>query len=369
MNVCHVTSVHPPFDPRIFHRECLSLARADHDVTIVAPADFQERFEGGVRVLGVPAARRRRERVRVWRDIRRRLSELRPDVVHFHDPELLLVARLFRPARLIYDCHEYVAESLLTRPWIPRPVRTPLARLISVLEPLLARQADRIVIASPGQNARLSAARRPVTLLHNFPFLDPRRPSRHSDGATLIHVGAQARVRGSDDTIEAVSYVRPRVPQVRLLVVGPFNHAPYEQELRQLVRERGLEDVVDMVGEVSYTDVPNWLAKADVGLIPWRATVQYMHAVPSKVFDYMMAALPVVSSDMPEPRRLVTEAQCGLLVEPGNSKSLGEAIITLLENPEMSRTMGERGRQAYEERFNWSVEEPKLLQMYQGLGQ
>lgn len=365
MRVCHVTSAHPPLDVRIFHRECRSLARAGYDVTIVAPADFRQLLQDGVRISGLPTVSSRRQRFMAWVHIVRRLRRLRPDIVHFHDPELLLCAQLFRPARLIYDCHEYVAESILTRPWIPPALRRPLAWLIGVLEPLLARQADAVVIASPGQAGRFQGVELPLTLLHNFPFLAPTPLPRRSDGSTLIHVGAHAEVRGTRDMIEAMVRVRSRVPGARLLLVGPFNHRPYEAEMRRLIKERGLDEAVQLVGPLPYPKVARWLAQADVGLIPSRRTAQYEHALPSKLFDYMMAALPVVSVDLSETRRFVSQAQCGLLVEPGDREALAEAIVTLLLDADMRTTMGAAGRRAYETRFNWGCEERKLLDLYQ----
>lgn len=367
MRVCHVTSAHPPLDVRIFHKECRSLARAGYDVTLVAPADFRLLVRDEVRILGLPTVSSRRQRFMAWTHIVRRIRRLRPDIVHFHDPELLLYAQLFRPARLIYDCHEYVAEAFLTKPWIPKPLRVPLARLAAVVEPALARGTDAVVVAAPGQAGRFAAAGRPVTLLYNFPPLVGALPARSSDGKTLIHIGAHAEVRGCRDMIEAMPLVRERVPGARLLLVGPFNHRPYEAEMRRLVEERDLGDAVRLVGSVPYQEIPGWLTQADVGLMAIRPTAQHLCSIPTKIFDYMMAGLPIVASGLPETRRFVTEAQCGLLVEPGNPDALSEAISTLLLDPETRMAMGERGRHAYQTQFNWSCEEKKLLQLYERL--
>lgn len=353
---------------RIFHKECTSLARAGYDVTLVAPADFRERVVDGVRVLGVPPPRDRPQRALVWLQILKRLRRERPDLVHSHDPELLLFARLFRPARLVYDCHEFVAAGMLTRPWIPRPLRPLLAALASRMEPLLARQVDRIVVAAPGQTELFARAGRPTTLLHNFPPPGRQPRERRSDGKTLIHVGAHAEVRGCRDMIEAVRRVRLRIAGVRLLLVGPFNHRPYEAEMRRLILEYGLEETVQLVGAVPYQDLPDWLARADVGLVAIRPTPQHVGSIATKLFDYMMAGIPVVATNLPESRRFVEQAQCGLLVRPEDPESMATAIVTVLEDRQLARAMGANGRRAYEERFNWASEEKKLLALYEGLG-
>ena len=80
MRVCHATSLHPPFDVRIFHKECQTLRRAGYEVTLLAQADWTERVVDGVRVIGLPQISARRQRPRVWRHIVRQVRRLQPDL-------------------------------------------------------------------------------------------------------------------------------------------------------------------------------------------------------------------------------------------------------------------------------------------------
>ena len=87
--VCHVTSVHPPEDVRIFQKECVSLARAGYDVTLVQQGGDYEK--DGVHILGfgdIAPNRFQRMLMTAWRAYRRAL-EADADVYHLHDPELL----------------------------------------------------------------------------------------------------------------------------------------------------------------------------------------------------------------------------------------------------------------------------------------
>ncbi|MFQ5576993.1 MAG: glycosyltransferase, partial [Anaerolineae bacterium] len=158
LHICVLTSVHRPFDGRIFHRQCVTLARAGYRVSLVAPAEFEQRVEAGVTVLGVPPAANRRERPRVWRHLFRQARRLRPDVIHFHDPELLLLVPLFRGrfgrrVKLVYDVHEYFADSLANKYWLPRPVRLAAPALARRAERALARGVDGIVCAVQAQTS------------------------------------------------------------------------------------------------------------------------------------------------------------------------------------------------------------------------
>jgi glycosyltransferase involved in cell wall biosynthesis len=85
------------------------------------------------------------------------------------------------------------------------------------------------------------------------------------------------------------------------------------------------------------------------------------------MFEYMAAGLPVIASDFPLWRSIVQGAGCGLLVDPQNPMAIRDAIERLLRNPQEAERMGARGREAVRQKYNWPVEEQKLLNLYQEL--
>jgi glycosyltransferase involved in cell wall biosynthesis len=87
--------------------------------------------------------------------------------------------------------------------------------------------------------------------------------------------------------------------------------------------------------------------------------------LPNKLFDYMLVGLPVVASNFPLYREIVEPHHCGLLVDPSRPEEIAGAMEYLIEHPQQARDMGENGRRAVIEEFNWTTESEKLLQIYE----
>jgi glycosyltransferase involved in cell wall biosynthesis len=104
-----------------------------------------------------------------------------------------------------------------------------------------------------------------------------------------------------------------------------------------------------------------------VGLVLLHPVGDYVNSYPVKLFEYMAAGLPVVASNFPLWRRIVEGKRCGITVDPLNSKAIAEAIEYLLSNPGEAMQMGENGRQAVEQHYNWKNEAKKLVNLYKEL--
>jgi len=94
-------------------------------------------------------------------------------------------------------------------------------------------------------------------------------------------------------------------------------------------------------------------------------TINYRDALPVKMFEYMLAGIPVIASDFPILQDIINQEKCGICVNPLDSKAIGEAIEYLASNNTEAEKMGERGKKAVAEKYNWGREENKLLSVYQ----
>jgi glycosyltransferase involved in cell wall biosynthesis len=152
--------------------------------------------------------------------------------------------------------------------------------------------------------------------------------------------------------------------RARLVLAGPPGDGALEETLRAMPGWTR----VKAVGMLSRPEVMDLLGQARVGVVICRPTPAYLDAWPTKLFEYMLAGLPVVASDFPLWREIVHGAGCGVLVDPLDPIEIARALEHLLEHPEQAEAMGRRGREAVLARYNWTREEAKLLALYQRLG-
>jgi glycosyltransferase involved in cell wall biosynthesis len=361
--VVHATTNHQPYDTRVFLKECRSLAAAGYDVCLVVPHDTAE-VRDGVRIepLPKPDGRRARMTRTVWHAYRRVLA-LSPDIVHLHDSELIPIGWLLkaRGHRVVLDAHEDRPKQVLSKPWIRPWLRPAVAAATRVMERLAAWGFDRVIAATPSI-ARTFPPHK-TSVVQNFPI---EGELVVSDGIPyadrppeFVFVGGITAIRGAREMVRAMAGV-PAELGASLTLAGRFDPPSLEEEVRL---EPGW-DRVRAVGWRSREQVADLLARAVGGLVLYHPEPNHVDAQPNKLFEYLSAGVPIIASDFPLWRSLVDEARCGLLVDPLDPAAIATALTWLLEHPDEAAEMGERGRAAVAERFNWSHEAAVLIDTY-----
>ena len=364
--ICHLTTVHLPDDVRIYQKEARSLAEAGYDVTLVAPA-LKEVVLEGVRWHRLPRSRGRIERfLRLAPAAYRAALATGAEVVHLHDPELLFVglALKLRGRKVVWDAHEDLPRQILSKPWIPRFLRRPLAWGTDVLERTITRMFDAVVAATPAIARRFPHDR--VHTVQNYPIpkhLIASHPAPYRERPPhVVYIGGISAIRGAREMVKAMEIAGERWG-ARLLLAGQFESDALEKELRGMPAWR----YVDYKGWLSREEVAELLGQVRAGLVPFHPEPNHINARPNKIFEYMAAELPVIASDFPLWQELVAASGAGLLVDPLDPEAIAGAIGQVLERPGDAEAMGRRGREAVRERYNWDREKEKLLALYEEL--
>ncbi|MFW6116408.1 MAG: glycosyltransferase family 4 protein [bacterium] len=377
-HVCVITSVHNAFDGRIFHRESTALAAAGHRVTLVAPAEFERLVHDQIEILGIPRPSSRLQRPLLWLRLAQLVPRLDPDVIHFHDPELLLLVPFFRlvlgrATKLVYDVHEYFVDDVATKYWIPPWLQPVAMRLATWLERRLTAHVDGIVCAVEEQRPLYADQRAPAVVARNLPIArifegaEPH-PELAVDTPKLIYVGLILPERGIDVLLEAVRILARQERDIKLYLIGRETSPGYMKEIRTFVKANELIDKVHWLGYVPHDKIKHYLANADIGVAPGLRTRQYENpGICTKLFEYMICSLPIVSADHPHRKKYIDECHCGLTVPPQDATAWAEAIAWLLDHPEESQTMGTRGREMVLDHYTWEEEQSRFLAFYESL--
>lgn len=362
-----LTSVHLPFDGRVFHKEAKSLAKAGFDVVLIACHDKEETV-GGVRIVPLPQPRNRRQRVTkvLWRLWRLAVKE-DADVYHFHDPELILVGLLLklRGKKVIWDVHEHYPNSILDKFYISKSLRRLVSKSFDLFERAVVRFFDYVIYTTPFVGARYETMKMPSGRIENYPMVELSEAFDKDPQEKIIYLGGMSRIRGLVEVVEAFSIVAKKHPRWELHLVGSSRPASFEQELKDLARRQGVATNVKFTAWVPYEEKERLSAQASMGLITYLPYANNTSCLPNKLFDYMLVGLPVVASNFPLYREIVEPHRCGLLVDPSRPDEIARAMEYLIEHPQEARDMGENGRRAVFEKFNWTHESEKLLRIYE----
>lgn len=361
--ICHFTSVHPPFDIRIFYKECKTLVEAGYRVVLIAPHDQEEEIDG-ILICALPKPKNRLERVTrvMWQSYRTAIKE-GADTYHFHDPELIPLGLLLkiRGKRVIYDVHEDYSHALLTREWIPSWLRGVVTKMVTFEEWFGAKCFNGVVAATPHIATRFPPLR--TVTVQNFPFViesAKNSPVPYRQRKMIVaYVGAISTLRGAKEMMQAMSLLPPRW-DTKLRLAGTFSPLNLEDEMKNFSGWNRVE----FVGWKSHKDVMTMLGEVRMGLVLFHPAPNHVEAQPNKLFEYMSVGIPVIASDFPLWRQVVEGTGCGLLVDPLDPEAIAKAIQWLLEHPGEAEEMGKRGREAIREHYNWNVEAEKLLTFY-----
>jgi len=292
-------------------------------------------------------------------------EDLHGDLYHFHDPEMLRLApqyqrRLGKP--FIYDAHEDYREGIRNKNWIPSFLQAPIAIMAGFMEDHATAKLAGVVVATP-HIARHFKNHSNCVAVQNFPIanelaVDP--DERKGERGLFVYVGGVSELRGAKEMATAVGLAGGLA---KLAVAGEWADRRLLEECQSISSsERFLA-----LGQINRDAVRKLLSSATAGLVLYKPAGNHLYAQPNKLFEYMSAGIPVIASNFPLWREIVEGNQCGICVDPLDSKAIGFAMQWIMDHQVEASQMGARGRNAVLERYAWDTEFKKMLNLYQQL--
>lgn len=364
--IVHLTTVHPPFDIRIFHKECKTLARAGYTVSLIAQHEKDEIVEG-INIIALPKPCNRLQRIfsLTWTAFQISKKE-NAAIYHFHDPELIpigLLLKILTKGKVIYDAHEDISTRILQKFWLPNFSKKVLSQLYSIFERICTNFIDSVITSEDDVAKKLMDVS--PTLIYNYPDINmftisPQNIINNKENG-ILYIGGISKIRGAFQMVKVLEFLNP-IYNIHLHLIGPPTPENIIDELKSLPGY----NYVSVYGRLDIEDAIQYAQKMKIGLALLHPIPNYVF-LPTKLFEYMIMGIPVIVSNVPLWRDIVEINHCGIAVDPYDLSQIASAIEYLLSNPKEARKMGENGRRAVIENYNWENEGKKLIRLYEEL--
>ncbi|WP_238067396.1 glycosyltransferase family 4 protein [Pseudomonas shirazica] len=300
---------------------------------------------------------------RIWTHCGLMLAMLRyrPAVIHAHDvntlPTAFLASKLAR-SLLVYDAHEISTS---------REGYSSLRNMVGKIEKVLMPRAHGTITTTTARAkffARAYSIDRPVVLQNRPRLTISKRTNKIRDELSLnkswpivLYQGGLQQGRGLEKLVKTAL----QVPNCYFVFIGGGRLTAQLKELRD---ERDLQERVHFIPTLSLTDLPAYTASADIGVQPIENTCLNHYTTDSnKLFEYIIAGLPVIATDFPEIRKIVRDGEIGLLVPPGSEDELAKAINMLAGDTELRKHYSKKAIESASA-LNWEAQENLLSEMY-----
>jgi glycosyltransferase involved in cell wall biosynthesis len=364
--ITHLTSAHGRYDTRIFLKMCSSLAKIDnYSVSLIVADGMGKESKNGVCIIdiGEKTGNRIHRMTKIVKKIFDKAIELDSDFYHIHDPELIPIGlKLKKLGKIVvFDAHEDLPKQLMGKSYLPVFTRVFFSIMFRFYEMLTCKKFDAIIAATPFIRDKFLKLNKNSFDINNFPVLgellnvSPWIEKKNE----ICYVGGITQIRGIKEVVRALEFTR----DLKLNLVGSFSEKTVEAEVKsyngwQKVNEFGF---LDRVG------VAHIMNQSKAGIVTFHPTPNHTDAQPNKMFEYMSAGIPIVVSNFPLWKEIVVGNNCGLYVDPLEPKEIAKAIDYIINHPTEAEQMGQNGKKAVFDKYNWHFEEKKLFDIYKDL--
>ncbi|MFD1708053.1 glycosyltransferase [Siminovitchia sediminis] len=284
------------------------------------------------------------------------------DIYHSNDlntlPQGYICAKWrFRKKKLVYDSHEVQTS------------RTGYdSALYGKMEGFFIRKINAMIVEN---HTRAEYSKNLYgfypSVVHNYPFQEIGQSAEKAplheklglpeDEKILLYQGGIQMGRGLDKLIKAA----PLFKEGTLVLIGDGRIKP---DLIQLVKDMGLEEKVKFLPKVPLKELPKYTRNAYLGFqVLNNVCFNHYSASSNKLFEYLMAGVPVVACYFPEIKRIVEGEQVGLCIDPHSEKEIAWAVNELLENQALYRKLANNCAGA-KHKYNWEQEQRHFLSVY-----
>ncbi len=378
-----------PHDSRV-ENEAISLIKAGHEVHLFS-LDYEGR-KSKETINGIHVHRYKADKLtyklsalaytfpffhnRIKKSIRNFIKEVFPEIIHIHD---MVIAKAVMDVNynlpVVLDLHEnrpeimkhykHVNEGLgkwliSTKKW--NTVQDYLIKRSDHLI-LVTEEAKKVVLGS-GLKKDKEITVVPNTILPEVYLnyaIDKNIIERFKSSFNLVYLGDTSFRRGTDTAIKSIPLLKSQIPSIKLILVGDSS---VDHQLRLLAESLNVSENVSFEGWQDVSLFSTYVQASDICLSPLKRNPHHDTTFANKLFQYMAMGKPVVVSDSTTQANVVIDENCGLVFNADDEKDLAEQVMKLYQNRALSSELGENGKRAVSERWNWDITSADLISLY-----
>jgi glycosyltransferase involved in cell wall biosynthesis len=360
VKVCHITSGHPRFDTRIYHKECVSLAKAGYDVSLIVNDIIDDIVLGDVKIISTSKNPNTKwKRVALTKKQMHLAIECDCDIYHLHEPNLLFVGRKLKKMgkSVIFDSHEDFPKHISQSLPLPKLMKKLISILYSNIEKHLVKKFDALIGVSPQIVERLNKSNKNSYMITNYPFKENNQWLPRKNKKNIAFVGGISSQWNHINILDAIE----EIENITYTLAG-YGNKDYISKLKQ----HPAWSKVDYRGHVTKLEVEEIYTNASLGLV-----LNYSDQVKdvgtlgnTKLFECMNYYLPVLCTNYTLWQTILDKYDCGYTVNPLDPQSIRVAITEALSNSEELVQKGKNGKKAVDTEYNWETQNLILLKIY-----
>lgn len=372
--VCHISTVHSPFDTRIYYKEITSLTKYGYNVDYIVKQDkFVKNSLKNVTFYDLDP--KNSIFTRIKNNVRALIIAIRlkDDIYHFHDPELIilgLILKLLFRKIVIFDIHELMFDELLHKPYLKHKLfAKTLANFYWLIENFSTKYFDMNILAE--KNYQIYFADKKHVVIQNYlplSYLEKANSNVTQKDSIInfVYVGSITKVRGIFEMISFFSMIKTQL-NFNFHLIGPFHPSELEDTIKDLVKKNNIGDRVYIYGKLPFPEAQKVVHKCDVGLIFLHAILNQSTALPTKLFEYMGKGLAVIMADYEILVNFNEKHNCGLSINIFNLENEKAKILSFLNDRQKLNEIKNNNIEIVKNNYVWEIEERKLIHIYKNI--
>ena len=264
-------------------------------------------------------------------------------------------------SKIIWDCHEdypSLISTKINRNGLVKENKS-LGSLINLLIKLAIRNVDTVLTITPPLVKKYRKYKKTL-ILPNFPpsnlfnknLKNDDIKKRYANKQILIYQGGIKRGRGMGLILSSLDIVKRQIPDLVFVVLGgEIEKTGWSNESEKFLVDHN--DSIITTGWVDYDKMAPYLAQADLGIIMNRPT-HYNNRIglPNKLFEYLACGLPVISSNLPEIKKIIERNECGIILDSEEPKKIAKSIIDFFSNKNKKKVITEKSNNI-SSKYSW----------------